>query len=186
MKIYTRTGDLGETGLFGGPRVGKDMARVEAYGSVDELNAVLGVTRAEGLPEEIDRSLARIQHELFEVGAELATPDPPAHGTRTIGPPHVEALEQEIDGLQQTLAPLSQFILPGGTRPAASLHHARAVCRRAERRLVSLVRYATEPISPVLLAYLNRLGDLLFVLARVVNARAGQGDVIWTKPAKRP
>ena len=119
---------------------------------MDELNAVLGVTRAEELPEDIDRLLARIQHELFEVGAELATPDPVARGTRTIGPPHIEALETEIDGFQQTLPPLSQFILPGGTRTAASIHHVRAVCRRAERRLVSLVRYATEPISPLLLA----------------------------------
>lgn len=185
MKIYTRSGDLGETGLFGGPRVGKDMVRVEVYGTVDELNAVLGQVIAESVPDDIGRLLVRIQNELFEVGAELATPDPVAKGTRTIGPDQVRALEAEIDRYEKELPPLSSFILPGGTRPAAALHMARTVCRRAERRLVSLVRDSHEPISLVLMAYLNRLGDLLFVLARAVNARAGQPDIPWRKPADR-
>ncbi len=179
MKIYTRTGDLGETGLFGGPRLGKDAARIETYGTVDELNAVLGLVRAEPLATEILELLARIQAELFEVGAELATVDPVAKRTRTIGPPHVKALEAEIDRWEPTLPPLRNFILPAGVRPAALLHLARAVCRRAERRLVRLVRSSQEPISLVLLSYLNRLGDLLFVLARVANQKAGVVDVPW-------
>ena len=182
MKIYTRTGDLGETGLFGGPRVGKDVARVEVYGTVDELSAILGLARAEGLDEDIDRWLERVQNELFEVGAELATPDPVSRGTRTIGPPHIEAMEAEIDRYQQALPPLEHFILPGGTSPAALLHQARTVCRRAERRLVTLLREPSEPVSLVLLAYLNRLGDLLFALARTVNARAGRSDMVWKRP----
>ncbi len=179
MKIYTRTGDLGETGLFGGPRVGKDVARLEACGTVDELNALLGQVRSGGLPEPIDRLLERIQGELFQVGAELATPDPPAHGTATIGPQHVAALEEAIDQHQRGLAELRQFILPGGTAAAAGSHVARAVCRRAERRLVTLVRDSREPISLALLAYLNRLSDLLFVLGRALNAADGRPDVPW-------
>ena len=181
MKIYTRTGDLGETALFGGPRVGKDMIRIEVCGEIDELNCALGVVRAKKLPEDLDRLLLRLQHELFEVGAELATPDPVRHGTRTIGPQHVQTMENELDALAATLPELKQFILPGGTPAAAELHRARAVCRRAERRLVALVRHSEEEISRVLLAYLNRLGDLLFVLAREVNAREGRGDVAWEK-----
>jgi len=183
MAIYTRTGDLGETALLNGPRVGKDMPRVEVYGTVDELNAVLGLARAESAGEAIDRVLERVQNELFQIGAELATPDPVAQGTRWIGREHVRALEQDIDQFDATVPPLGQFVLPGGTRAAALLHLARTVCRRAERRLVTLIRHSEEPISLPLLAYLNRLGDLLFVLARVSNARAGQADVPWTKPA---
>jgi len=179
MKIYTRTGDLGETGLFGGPRLGKDAARIEAIGAVAELNAVLGLVRAEPLAGGLMELLARLQAELFEVGAELATVDPLAKGTRTIGPAHVQALEAEIDRWEQTLPPLANFILPAGVRPAAQLHLARAVCRRAERRLVSLVRSSQERISLVLLGYLNRLGDLLFVLARVANHQAGQPEALW-------
>jgi cob(I)alamin adenosyltransferase len=183
MTIYTRTGDLGETDLFAGPRVAKDMPRIEVCGTVDELSAVLGLLRAEPVGEAVDRVLARVQDELFEIGAELATPDPGAHGTRRIGREHVRALEQEIDRLDATLPPLGHFILPGGTRQAALFHLARTVCRRAERRLVTLVRHSEEPISLVLLAYLNRLGDLLFVLGRAANAQAGRADVPWTKPA---
>jgi cob(I)alamin adenosyltransferase len=179
MKIYTRTGDLGETGLFGGPRLGKDAARIETYGTLDELNAVLGLVRAEPLATELAELLARLQGELFEAGAELATVDPVAKKTRTIGPQHVQILEAEIDRWEQTLQPLRSFILPAGVRAAALLHLARAVCRRAERRLVSLIRSSQEPISLVLLAYLNRLGDLLFVLARVANHHAGVADVPW-------
>jgi cob(I)alamin adenosyltransferase len=179
MKIYTRTGDLGETGLFGGPRLGKDTARIETYGTVDELNAVLGLVRAEPLAAELVELLARVQTELFEVGAELATVDPVAKKTRTIGPLHVEALEAEIDRQEQTLPPLRNFILPTGVRASALLHLARTVCRRAERQLVRLVRSSQEPISLVLLSYLNRLGDLLFVLARVANQQAGVTDAPW-------
>ena len=185
MKIYTRTGDLGETGLFGGPRLGKDAARIEAYGTVDELNAVLGLVRAEPLAAELAELLARVQAELFEVGAELATVDPVAKQTRTIGPLHVQALEAQIDRWEQTLQPLRSFVLPAGVRAAALFHLARAVCRRAERRLVRLVRSSQEPISLVLLGYLNRLGDLLFVLARVANNQAGVADVPWQRsPSK--
>jgi cob(I)alamin adenosyltransferase len=181
MKIYTRTGDLGETGLFRGPRLGKDAARIEAIGAVDELNAVLGLVRAEPASAELLELLARLQAELFEVGAELATIDPAAKGTRTIGPEHVQALEAQIDRWEQTLPPLKQFILPAGVRPAALLHLARAVCRRAERRLVRLIRTSPDGISLVLLSYLNRLGDLLFVLARAANHQAGQAEVLWEK-----
>ena len=182
MTIYTRTGDGGETGLFGGPRVGKDAPRIEACGTLDELGAVLGLVRAEPLPAVVDHLLQRLQNELFEVGAELATPDPVAGGHRTIGPGHVGAMEADIDQHEKALPPLKEFILPCGTRAAAQLHLARAVCRRAERRVVALIRQSDEEISPVLPAYLNRLGDLLFVLARVVNAEAGRPDVPWQKP----
>ena len=170
MKIYTRTGDLGETGLCGGPRVGKDMARIEALGTVDELNAVLGTVRAEALQDEVDRVLERIQRELLDLGAELASPDPVERGTRKIERSHVSALEAEVDRFPESLQPLAEFILPGGNRAAALMHLARTVCRRAERRLVTLVRHSQEEISLSLLAYLNRLSDLLFVLARVVGS----------------
>jgi cob(I)alamin adenosyltransferase len=184
MKIYTRTGDLGETALFAGPRVGKDMPRIEVCGTIDELSAAIAVARAEPLDADADRLLARVLHELFAIGAELATPDPAARGFQWIGPEHVKALEAEIDRREQGLPPLDEFILPGGTRAAALLHLARAVCRRAERRFVTLIRRCEEPISLVLMAYLNRLSDLLFVLARCENARAGRTDVVWRKPAK--
>ena len=183
MKIYTKTGDQGDTGLFGGPRVAKDSLRIEAFGTVDELNSVLGVARAAGLPADIDPLVGQIQSELFSLGAELATPDPAAHGTALIGPQHITALEQAIDQFEARLEPLRQFILPGGTSAAAQLHLARTVCRRAERRLVSLARQAPEPVGPWLIIYLNRLGDLLFVLARAENAGAGCPDVPWQKPA---
>ena len=179
MKIYTKTGDSGDTGLFGGPRVRKDAVRIEAYGTVDELNAVLGVARAEELPDEISPVVAKIQHQLFDVGAELATPDPSAHGTATIGDAQIGWLEEVIDRYEARLEPLSEFILPGGTRAAASLHLARCTCRRAERLVVRLA--AEESISPSLIAYLNRLGDLLFVLARAANQAAGEADVVWKK-----
>jgi len=181
MKIYTRTGDSGETGLLGGGRVAKDAPRIETCGAIDELNAVLGVVRAEPLSGPVDRVLQRLQNELFEVGDELAAPDPVAQRTRTIGPGHVEALEADIDRLEAGLGPQKQFILPTGTRVAAALHLARAVCRRAERRLVTTIRQSKEQISPVLVAYLNRLGDLLFVLARRVNAEAEKPDIARQK-----
>lgn len=183
MAIYTRTGDLGQTATFGGRRVSKHTARIEAYGTIDELNATLGLVRSETLPDQLDRLLQRLQNELFQLGAELAAEDPVAHGTRTIGPQHVQAIEAEIDRYEQSLQPLKEFILPAGTRAAAALHVARAVCRRAERRLVALIRGSKQQeTSPALLAYLNRLGDLLFVLARAANAYAGRADVAWHKP----
>jgi cob(I)alamin adenosyltransferase len=182
MKIYTKTGDSGQTGLFGGPRVSKCDLRIEAYGEVDELNAVLGLARTGSLSSEIDALLAHVQHELFAVGAELATPDPNKHNTALIGQLHIAALEQAIDHFEANLQPLTQFILPGGTPGAAALHVARTVCRRAERRVVALAEQPEETISPRLIIYLNRLSDLLFVLARVANASAGVPDVAWVKP----
>lgn len=184
MRIYTRTGDKGETGLFGGSRVRKDAPRVEAYGCVDELNAALGLAAASLDPEmrELDAVLAEIQSSLFDLGAELATP-PDRAGTRltknlkvTAGA-DVEHLEQLIDRFEAALEPLTGFILPGGSHAAAALHVARAVARRAERRVVTLG--ASEPVNPALLHYLNRLSDLLFVLARTANRLAGVADVPW-------
>jgi cob(I)alamin adenosyltransferase len=183
MKIYTKTGDEGETGLFGAPRVRKDAPRIEAYGTVDELNACLGAVRAEPLAADLDELLMQVQHELFDLGAELATPDTAKRSLPGLGPKQIEALEQAIDRYEEALPPLQQFILPGGCQAAAALHVARTVCRRAERRLVTLA--AQEPISPTLVVYLNRLGDLLFVLARVANQRAGRPDTPWQKPTDR-
>ena len=183
MKIYTKTGDTGETGLFAGPRVRKDDLRIEAYGTVDELNSLLGVCRTAQLPAEIDAVLKRIQDELFAVGAELASPHPDRHGLEVIDDPYIEALEREIDQFETNLEPLRQFILPGGAPAAAFLHMARTVCRRAERRVVTLAMAPVHPASPRLVRYLNRVGDLLFVLARAANHAAGVVDVPWTKPA---
>lgn len=181
MRIYTKTGDDGTTGLFAGPRVPKDHPRIEAYGTVDELNAVLGRARAEGLPADIDQLLGIIQSELFNVGAELATPKPESLSMPLIGPAHSERLERAIDRFETELAPLTQFVLPGGTRAAADLHIARTVARRAERQVVTLSRQPDESVASRLVIYLNRLSDLLFVLSRVVNARAGVADVPWQK-----
>lgn len=181
MKIYTRTGDCGSTGLFGGPRVPKDDQRIEAYGTVDELNAAIGATRSAGVDETVDHQLAQIQHELFAIGAELAAPDPDRHHLRTIGSAHIERLEQWIDGHELTLPALKNFILPAGTTAATGMHVARAVCRRAERRVVTLARRQDASVSEELVIYLNRLSDLLFVLARVVNRRAGVEDTVWQR-----
>ena len=180
-KIYTRTGDLGETGLLGGPRVRKDSLRVEACGTVDELNAAIGLARAEPLCEDLDHLLERLQHDLFRLGAQSVAVGALAKSLDMIQPAHVEALEKEIDRHEHALSELKQFILPGGTRAAAALHLARTVCRRAERRLVTASDAFGDEISPLLLVYLNRLGDLLFVLARAANAQAGQSDVPWKK-----
>jgi cob(I)alamin adenosyltransferase len=182
MKIYTKTGDQGETGLFGGPRVPKDHPRIEAYGTVDELNSVLGVLRAEALPAEIDALIAQIQNELFSLGAELATPKPESAGTRLIGSTHITALERAIDQYEVGLEPLRQFILPAGTRAATLAHLARTVCRRAERGVIALGHHTDESVADELVIYLNRLSDLLFVLARALNRAAGTTDVPWTKP----
>jgi len=183
-KIYTRTGDDGETGLFGGTRVRKDDPRVEAYGTVDELNAALGVVRAEwaqtpSSPRAIDEFLARVQHELFSIGAELATPQADQHGTDLVQDADVAQLEAVIDGWEAELRPLREFILPGGTPVAAQLHLARCVCRRAERLIVRLA--AEQPLRGEVVRYVNRLSDALFVLARTVNRLSGVPDVAWRR-----
>jgi cob(I)alamin adenosyltransferase len=159
------------------------MPRIEVIGALDELNAVLGIARAGSLPETLELVLERVQNELFVLGAELSTPDPDQHPMQRIERRHVEGLESDIDGLSEQLPPLTDFILPGGTKAAADLHLARAVCRRAERRLVTLLRELPEDISLVTLAYLNRLADLLFVTARVANASANRPDIPWNKPS---
>jgi cob(I)alamin adenosyltransferase len=184
MKIYTRTGDSGSTGLFGGPRVSKDDDRIEAYGTVDELNAALGVARAALSDKKIDAQLDQIQHELFSIGAELATPDPDQHNLRIIGETHVATLENWIDEHQKTVPELKHFILPTGNAAAAALHLARGICRRAERRTVTLVRRHEVSISEDLIIYLNRLSDLLFVLSRAVNHSQGIPEVQWIRPEK--
>lgn len=182
MKIYTRTGDMGSTGLFGGPRVPKDDARIEAYGTVDELNASIGVARSAGVSEVIDSHLCQIQNELFSIGAELATPNPDDHGTRLIGPPHVERLEGWIDQYESSLPPLKHFILPAGSAACSALHLTRGICRRAERRVVTLAGNSDSSVSEMLVVYLNRLSDLLFVLSRVCNQQADQPEVVWVRP----
>ena len=178
VKIYTRTGDTGETSLFGGTRVQKSDPRVDAYGDVDELNACLGLARASGADAEIEAELLRLQRDLFALGAQLADPGEKlaARVTKAVlGDDDVARLEQVIDRLEAELAPLRRFILAGGSPAGAALHVARAVCRRAERRMVAL-----EPaVDTVLLRYVNRLSDLLFVLARVVNRRAGAPETEW-------
>lgn len=185
MKIYTKRGDDGSTGLFGGPRVGKDDTRVAAYGEVDELNAVIGTARAEDGDEAIDAQLARVQAELFTLGSLLATPDPD-NAPKSI--PRLDAadvarLETEIDAHDATLEPLRAFILPGGTKRAAALQHARTVCRRAERSVVRLSRSVNVPAQ--VQRYLNRLSDWLFTVARVENARAGRAETTWM-PTPKP
>jgi cob(I)alamin adenosyltransferase len=179
MKIYTRTGDDGTTGLFGGGRVGKDDPRIAAYGSLDELNACLGACRAAGLPPRLDEAVARMQHELFALGAELATVDAATHGVATLSHESVTRLERLIDELQEQLPALRVFILPGGSAGGAALHVARCVCRRAERELIALNR--VTPVRPTVLQYVNRVSDALFVLARAANAAAGVGDSPWEK-----
>jgi cob(I)alamin adenosyltransferase len=171
-KIYTRTGDQGDTGLGDGSRVNKDSLRVEAFGSVDELNSHIGLLIAQtALPAEMRATLTEAQHELFDLGGELCIP-----GHSAIGDAQVARLEQALDALNADLPPLKEFILPGGNVAAATAHVARAVCRRAERRVVSLAR--SETLNAPALAYLNRLSDLLFVIARVL-ARADGGEVLW-------
>lgn len=179
-RIYTRTGDTGETGLIGGQRVPKDHVRVEAYGAVDELNAHLGAARSMVVYPDLDEVIDRIQHRLFDLGAELATPTSRGSGPPAINESEVKVLEGVIDLYQEMLPPLREFILPAGNGIAAALHIARTVCRRAERRTVTLAR--SEKVRPEILKYLNRLSDLLFVIARAANARSGIPDVLWKKP----
>ena len=178
MKIYTRTGDTGQTSLFDGTRVEKDDARVDAYGEVDELNACLGLACASGPDKEIEAELIRLQRDLFALGAQLADPGEKlaARVTKAVlGDDDVVRLEQAIDRFEAELPPLRRFILAGGSPAGAALHVARAVCRRAERRMVAL-----EPaVDGVLLRYINRVSDLLFVLARAVNHRAGAAETEW-------
>jgi cob(I)alamin adenosyltransferase len=181
MRIYTRTGDEGDTGLFGGGRVGKDDARVDAYGEVDELNAVIGwVLAVEPMPR-IDQVLLPIQRDLFSLGAILATPDlDKMHeqlSKARIDDARIVELERAIDAGEAEVEPLRAFILPGGTPKSAALHVARTICRRAERRVVRLQQTVTLP--PLATIYLNRLSDLLFVLARVANRRAGATELTW-------
>jgi cob(I)alamin adenosyltransferase len=181
VKIYTRTGDEGETGLFGGGRVSKTHPRVEAYGDVDELNAVIGMARSiEALPR-IDEVLVPLQRDLFAIGALLATPDlekMQRHLEKAqIDDRRIGELERAIDDGDRELEPLKSFIIPGGTPKAAALHVARTVCRRAERRVIALM--PNEEIPSLVVIYLNRLSDLLFTLARVANHRAGAGEVTW-------
>jgi cob(I)alamin adenosyltransferase len=180
VKIYTRAGDAGETGLLGGRRVRKSIPRVAAYGEVDELNASLGVVRAALADQEIGRLLGEIQCDLFALGAQIADARPEAverTPKAVFAEAKVTSLERAIDRAEAGLAPLRQFILPGGCEAAARLHLARTVCRRAERRVVALAEQ--EEIAPAILAYLNRLSDLLFVLARLVNQRAGSAEIPW-------
>ena len=179
MKIYTKTGDSGETSLFDQTRVPKSNARVDAYGEVDELNAALGVARAAGVDADIAAVINDLQRDLFALGARLADPSAKiAPRVTKVGltDAHVERLEQTIDRLETELPPLQRFILPGGTAAGATLHLARTVCRRAERRVVAL---GPGQVDRLVLVYLNRLSDLLFVMARAVNHRSGSPEVEW-------
>lgn len=172
-KIYTRTGDDGSTGLGDGTRVPKDGERVEAYGTVDELNSTIGVLLAvPALPEAVAACLTEIQHELFDLGGELCIP-----GHQVITAQHVQRLEDTLDGFNESLPPLKEFILPGGGPAAAACHLARTVARRSERRVLTLSR--VEPVDPEVLKYLNRLSDLLFVLARVLARHERGTEVLW-------
>ena len=175
-KIYTRTGDQGTTGLGDGSRVNKDSLRVEAMGDVDELNAVIGILLTGQLPDTIRQALTRVQHDLFDLGGEICIP-----GHTMIKPERVTKLESFLDELNDQLAPLEEFILPGGERAAAQCHFARTVCRRAERTLIKLGR--EETVTEVSLQYLNRLSDLLFVMCRSINHAAQVPDVLWKNQA---
>ena len=173
-KIYTRTGDAGTTGLGDGSRVGKDSARITAIGEVDELNSLLGLLLCESLPTETRELLIGIQHDLFDLGGELAVP-----GHEFLGAGQPARLEQAVERFNAELSPLKEFILPGGSRAAALTHLARTVCRRAERSVVALGN--VETVSDTVRRYLNRLSDLLFVLGRWLNKQAGGGDILWQK-----
>jgi len=191
-RVYTRRGDRGETDLVGGERTPKDGPRIEAYGTVDELNAAIGSARAFNAAEidrapachELDAILRRLQSELFDLGAELATP-PAAwqEGMFRVGPTEVTALEELMDRCQEDLEPLRSFILPGGGRVSALLHVARTVCRRAERDVLRLMRH--EEVGEQPLAYLNRLSDLLFVLSRWIGHHLGEQEYLWQRPLER-
>ena len=172
MKIYTRTGDAGETSLFGGARIAKNDLRIEAYGTVDELNSFLGLARASWPSSPIDSQLRNVQSDLFDIGAHLAAPD--SDRFAGVSPSRIDALEHDIDRMEAELTPLKSFILPGGSPAASQLHVARTVCRRAERLIVALGDKSTT------LPYLNRLADFLFVTARYANLRHGVPDTPWS------
>jgi cob(I)alamin adenosyltransferase len=179
VKIYTKTGDAGETGLFDGARVQKSDARVDAYGEIDELNAWLGLVRASRPEGDLDAILDALQRDLFAVGAMLADPRKKIAARvekAAIGPDDVARLEEWIDRLEAALPPLRRFVLAGGAPAGALLHLTRAVCRRAERRIVSL---GAQAVDPIVLVYVNRVSDLLFVMARTINARAGAPEAEW-------
>ncbi len=177
-KIYTRTGDDGTTGLGDGSRTSKDSLRVEAYGTVDEVNSIIGVLLATNLPAEPVELLTEVQHRLFDLGGELCIP-----GHTTITAAHVSALETALDRYNADLPPLEDFILPGGSPAGAACHLARAVCRRAERRICTLA--ASEAVNPHAVRFINRLSDLLFVLARVLNHTDGNQEVLWNSTRLR-
>ena len=177
MRIYTKTGDEGETGLVGGDRIAKDDVRIEAYGTIDELNAAIGVVRSAKPVAAMDSALADIQCDLFSLGAELASPAGGPAKTPAITNDEISRLEAIIDAWEAGLPPLNNFILPGGSPCAGHLHLARVICRRAERRVVTLSR--NSYVAPTVIPFLNRLSDLLFVLGRAENAQAGVMDSIW-------
>jgi cob(I)alamin adenosyltransferase len=192
-RVYTRTGDGGRTRLVGGAEVAKDARRIEAYGTIDELNAVLGLARTFNEPDvptrpasaRLDEVLRRLQNELFDLGSELATPpDAVYQGMYRVGAEEVTALERLIDACQEDLEPLASFILPGGGRVAAFLHQARTVCRRAEREIVALTR--DEPVGEWPVKYVNRLSDLLFVLARWIGRQRGEPEYLWERGLRPP
>ncbi|NUN10152.1 MAG: cob(I)yrinic acid a,c-diamide adenosyltransferase [Ignavibacteriaceae bacterium] len=182
MKIYTKTGDRGETSLFGGTRVSKNNLRLEAYGTVDELNSALGLCICASVAEDVQELLTELQNRLFDAGSDLATPSDYS-GSKISVPrisgEHIEKIESAIDRFDSSLPALTGFILPGGSESAARLHLARSICRRAERHVVAL--QMGEEINPNLVIFLNRISDLLFVLARYENKVSGKGDVNWTK-----
>ncbi len=182
-KVYTRTGDDGTTGLGGGQRVRKDSLRIKAYGTVDELNSVLGVALAAGLDARLTTALARVQNELFHLGSDLCIleEDKQRFAVPRIEQRHVDALEDLMDDLSEGLPPLENFVLPGGTQGAAELHVARCVCRRAERIAIALAR--KEPVGAFVVKYLNRLSDALFVMARYENQARHVPDVLWNSRA---
>lgn len=186
MKIYTRTGDRGDTSLFGGRRVRKHDLRVDAYGTVDELNSLLGLARAEGLPQQAAAWLEQIQNDLFTLGADLATPlDAASDWVVRLDPEAAAGLEIAIDRMDETLPALKHFILPGGTRAAATTHVARTVCRRGERLCVALAD--ADAVNPAAIVYLNRLSDFLFTLARWLNHQAGENEQGWrVRPQDSP
>jgi cob(I)alamin adenosyltransferase len=184
MKIYTKTGDKGETGLFGGQRVRKGDLRIAAYGDIDELNALLGMARSLNQDGEVEKFLQKIQNELFDLGALLATPARDRgklKGNNFIRKEETAFLEQSIDRCEKELSPLTTFILPGGSDVAATLHLARTVCRRAERAIVTMNDREPGAVEEEILCYVNRLSDFLFVLARWVNFKNGVSDVPWEK-----
>jgi cob(I)alamin adenosyltransferase len=173
-KIYTKKGDRGTTALGDGTRVDKDHPRVEAYGDIDELNSLIGTLAAQDIPEEVKKQLIQIQHDLFDIGGELCIP-----GNKIVSEVRIKDLEEYLDKLNAELAPLDEFILPGGTEAASVCHQARAVCRRAERKVITLSH--SETIGEIVVPYLNRLSDLLFVIARFLNKSSNEGDIYWDR-----